>query len=117
MLNYLAAYTRLYCLYAVHQCAHFSANPKLCHEGAVKRIVPYLKGTKDKGIILHPDKQQGIKCYIDTDFAGSYTKSTADDPVSVFSQTGYVIFYFGCPVIWISSYNQRFVSPLSKPNM
>ena len=39
---------------------------------------------------------------MDTDFAGGYTRSTADDPISVFSRTGYVIFYFGCPVIWIS---------------
>ena len=61
MLNYLAACTRPDCLYAVHQCARFSADPKLCHERAIKQIVRYLKGTKDKGIILKPDKTQGIK--------------------------------------------------------
>ena len=52
MLNYLAASTRPDVLFAVHQCARFLTNPKLSHERAVKRIVRYLKGTKDKGIIL-----------------------------------------------------------------
>ena len=102
MLNYLAASTRPDCLYAVHQCARFSANPKLSHERAVKRIVRYLKGTRDKGIILKPDPDDGIKCYVDADFAGSYCDQTRDEPMSVFSRTGYVLFYFGCPVLWVS---------------
>ena len=87
MLNYLAACTRPDCLYAVHQCARFSANPNLCHERAVKRIVCYLKGTMDKGIIFKPDKEKGIKCYVNADFAGGFTRSTSDDPISVFSRT------------------------------
>ena len=102
MLNYLAASTRPDCLFAVHQCARFSANPKLSHERAVKRIVRYLKGTRDKGIILKPNPEDGIKCYVDADFAGGYCDQTRDEPVSVFSRTGYVLFYFGCPVLWVS---------------
>jgi hypothetical protein len=102
MLNYLAASTRPDCSFAVHQCARFSSNPKLSHERAVKRIIRYLKGTKDKGIILRPDQSKGVQCYVDADFAGGYSKETSDDPVSVFSRTGYVIFYFGCPLIWVS---------------
>ena len=39
MLNYLAASTRPDCLYAVHQCARFSADPRLSHERAIKRII------------------------------------------------------------------------------
>ena len=62
----------------------------------------YLKGTKDKGIILRPNPQEGIKCYVDADFAGGYSEDTKDDPMSVFSRTGYVIFYYGCPVLWVS---------------
>ena len=27
---------------------------------------------------------------------------TSDEPVSVFSRTGYVIFYLGCPIVWVS---------------
>ena len=84
-------------LFAVHQCAQFSVNPKLSHERAVKRIVRYLKGTSDKGIILRPNPQEGIKCYVDADFAGGYSEDTRDDPISVYSRTGYVIFYYGLP--------------------
>jgi hypothetical protein len=102
MLNYLAASTRPDCLFAVHQCARFSSNPKLSHERAVKRIVRYLKGTRDKGLIITPDVSKGVQCFVDADFAGGYSTSTSEDPVSVFSRTGYVIFYFNCPVIWVS---------------
>ena len=102
MLNYLAASTRPDILFAVHQCARFSANPKLSHERAVKRIVRYLKGTKEKGIIMNPDRDKGIQCFVDADFAGGYSNETKDDPVSVFSRTGYVLFYFNCPVLWVS---------------
>ena len=84
MLNYLAASTRPDCLYAVHQCARFSADPRLSHERAVKRVIRYLKGTQDKGIILSPNKDKGIQCYVDADFAGGYSTETSDDPVSVF---------------------------------
>jgi hypothetical protein len=102
MLNYLAATTRPDCLFAVHQCARFSSNPKLSHERAVKRIIRYLKGTKDKGIILKPNPSEGVKCYVDADFAGGYSSESCEDPVGVFSRTGYVIFYYGCPIVWIS---------------
>ena len=82
-------------------CA-LSANPKLQHERALKRIDRYLKGTLDKGIILRPDPNEGIKCYVDANFAGGYCNDTKDDPISVYSRIGYVIFYFGCPVLWVS---------------
>lgn len=102
MLNYLAATTRPDILYAVHQCARFSANPRLSHERAVKRIVRYLKKTRDKGIIMTPNKEKGIQCFVDADFAGGFSSETSEDPVSVFSRTGYVIYYYGCPLIWVS---------------
>jgi hypothetical protein len=102
MLNFLAASTRPDCLYAVHQCARFSADPKLSHERAVKRIVQYLKGTRDQGVILKPDATKGVQCFVDADFAGGYSSETCEEPVSMFSRTGYVIFYFNCPVIWVS---------------
>jgi len=102
MLNYLAASTRPDILFAVHQCARFSSNPKLIHERAVKRIIRYLKGTADKGIILSPNPSEGVKCYVDADFAGGYCNETRDEPISVYSRTGYVIFYLGCAVWWVS---------------
>jgi hypothetical protein len=102
MLNFLAASTRPDILFAVHQCARFSADPKLIHEQAVKRICRYLKGTSEKGIILKPEKDKGIECYVDADFAGNWQKERADDISSVLSRTGYAIFYMGCPILWVS---------------
>lgn len=102
MTNYLAATTRPDIQFAVHQCARFSANPKLSHERALKRLVRYLKGTADKGIVFKPNQSAGIQCYVDADFAGGYSTETSDEPVSVFSRTGYVIFYMGCPICWVS---------------
>ena len=102
MLNYLAASTRPDILYAVHSAARFSANPKLIHEQAVKRICRYLKGTKDQGIILKPDPNRGVDCYVDASFATEFSKERSSDPTSVLSRTGYVILYKACPIIWVS---------------
>jgi hypothetical protein len=68
----------------------------------VKRIVRYLKVTRDQGLIIKPDATKGVQCYIDADFVGGYSAETSGDPVSVFSRSGYVIFYLDCPVIWVS---------------
>jgi hypothetical protein len=47
ILNYIAARSRPDITFAVHQCARFSNNPNRQHELAVRRIVRYLKGTRD----------------------------------------------------------------------
>ena len=102
MLNYLAASTRPDILFAVHQCARFSSDPKLSHEQSVKRIVRYLKGTADKGIILSPDQNRCIECYVDADFAGAYKFEESHNPTSLLSRTGYTIYFKGCPILWVS---------------
>ena len=48
MLMYLADNTRPDIAYATHQVARYTHNPKNSHALAVKRIVRYLQGTKDK---------------------------------------------------------------------
>ena len=101
MFNYLAVSTHPDCLFAVHQCTRFTAKPKLSRERAVKRIERYLKGTKKKGLILKPDKSKVVQCYMDADFAGGFSTETCKYPVSVFSGTNYIIFYFNCPNIWV----------------
>ncbi|EJK66248.1 hypothetical protein THAOC_12847, partial [Thalassiosira oceanica] len=54
MLMYLAGHTRPDIAYAVNCCARYMFNPKRSHEEAVKRIVRYLKATKDRGMIFDP---------------------------------------------------------------
>ena len=101
-LNYLTASTRPEIACAAHQIARFSQNPKQSHEVAAKRIARYLKNTADEGIILKPDKTQGLTCYVDADFAGNWKPDQALDPRACLSRTGCVIFYANCPIIWQS---------------
>jgi hypothetical protein len=50
-LNCLAQSTRPDISYAVHQCARFSADPKIEHSRAIKAIGRYLAGTKYQGLM------------------------------------------------------------------
>ena len=87
---------------AVQQTARYCNNPKRSHEEAVKRICRYLLKMKDKGLLLKPDKGRGLECYVDADWAGSWTPKSATDPSCAHSRTGYIILYAGCPIIWAS---------------
>jgi len=98
MCNYLCM-TRPEILFAVHQCAWFSIDPRLSHEIAVKRIARYLKRTPNDGLVLKPDFSLGIQCCVDADFAGAWDKEDCTDPSSVYSRTGYVSMYAGCPIL------------------
>jgi hypothetical protein len=69
---------------------------------AAKRIGRYLAATRDKGLILKPDKNKGFECYVDADWAGNWATSDANETASALSRTGYVIYYAGCPIIWAS---------------
>ncbi|KAL7475774.1 hypothetical protein ACHAW6_001677, partial [Cyclotella cf. meneghiniana] len=46
--------------------------PCLVHEVALKRTGRYLKGTRDKGLIVEPLGTLKIGVYPDADFAGLY---------------------------------------------
>ena len=102
MLTYLFSSSRPEIGMAVHQCARFSVDPRLTHERAVMRIGKYLLETRDRGIRFKPDKSKGVECFVDADFAGSWTKEDPGNPANVLSRTGYVIFYYGCPVVYCS---------------
>ena len=64
----------------------------------------YLKKTRDKGLILNPDKAKvlDIVSYVDADFAGLWNKDEEHDPHTVRSRGGWVILVGGCPVVWRS---------------
>ena len=81
-LNFLEKSTRPDIAYAVHQCARFSVAPRKSHALAVRQIVRYLLGTKDKGIILDP-KGNNFTVWCDANFCGNWNKDTAmSDPVT-----------------------------------
>jgi hypothetical protein len=102
MLLYLSGHTRPDIAFAVHQCAWYTFQPTQRHVTALKRIGRYLKGTRDKGLIMRPSGHIHVDCYPDADFAGLYNNENAQDPHCVRSRTGYVICVANCPVIWKS---------------
>ena len=74
------------------------------HGQAVKWIGRYLLGTRTKGIQVDIQQQHSpaLDIHVDADFAGNWNKDNAESPASVISHTGFVIRYFGCPVLWES---------------
>ena len=102
MLMYLATNSRPDIAFAVHQCARFTHAPKASHATAVKRILRYLQGTKDKGMTLTPTTDMNVNCYVDADFAGTWSVEDDQEPVSVKSRSGHLITFMGCPLLWSS---------------
>ncbi len=49
-----------------------------------------------------PDPTKGIEVYEDANFAGGWDPGDAMNADNVYSQTGYVIQYAGCPIYWQS---------------
>jgi hypothetical protein len=102
-LYYLANNSHPDIQFAVHQCARYTHCSKKAHSVAVKRIVKYLLGTRDKGLILSPTKEFTLNMYADADFAGLWTANADEqDPVKVKSQSGHVILLANCPLLWSS---------------
>ena len=67
---YLTGNSRPELGFAVHQCAHYTHDPKASHENTVKRIGRYLVGTRLNGLILRPDPKLGVEMFVDVEFAG-----------------------------------------------
>jgi hypothetical protein len=102
-LNYLEKATRSDISFAVHQCARFVSDPRKEHGEAVRWLVRYLKGTKDKGTILKPMLGQDLEVYVDASFCGDWCQEeAATDRDTARSRHGYIIRYAGCPLLWKS---------------
>ena len=91
-LMYLATCTRPDIAYAVGMLARFSSKPNRSHWIAVKRVLRYLRGTSDLGILYRGDS--GILGYSDADWAG--------DPDDRKSTSGYMFLIAEGPVSWKS---------------
>ena len=101
--NYLAQTTRPDILFAVHQIAKFSSDPRKEHGEAIIYLVRYLKKTRDLGLRFKPDLKSGFECYCDADFSGNWSKTYAMyDPSTAKSRSGWVVFYARCPIIFAS---------------
>ena len=109
-LMYLACGTRPDIAFVVGQLSKHNVDPRKRHLRAAKRVVRYLKGTMEMGLIFgretanrHPREPPpyGLIGYADSNFAG--------DPEDRKSVMGYCSFLNGAVVSW-SSKKQRTVS-------
>jgi len=98
---YLEKSTRPDITYAVHQCTWYASDPKVEHAQAVRWIAWYLKGTRDKGLILHPS-EHSFECFANAEFAGNWDPQDTSNPDTARSRSGFIIKYAGCPVLWAS---------------
>ena len=72
-LIYLSTWTRIDIAYAVSALAAHMSNPSRDHHVALKHLLHYLHGTRDRGITYHANDAHGInKLYgfVDADYAG-----------------------------------------------
>ena len=63
-----------------------------------------MKETRNKGIILQPNKDGTFitNIYVDANFAGGWGSKLGTNPDSVKSRTGYIINVANVPILWIS---------------
>ena len=101
-LNYLEKATRSDIAYITHQCARFTTCPKREHGEAIRWLARYLKGTRDKGLIMRPKEGRNLEVFVDADFAGNWDPAEWSDRDTARSRHGYIIMYAGCPIIWKS---------------
>jgi hypothetical protein len=102
-------------MYAMHQIAKYSSDPRQSHGEAILYLVRYLKKTRDLRLKFKPDPKKGFDCYCDADFSGNWNKEfTPLDPSAAKSQSGWIIFYAGCPISWASKLQSQVVLSTTK---
>ena len=100
-LMYLAVSTRPDISYSIGSLARFNSKPTKEHWVALKRVLRYLKGTKDLGILYSKAEKDSCIGYTDADWAGDQ-----DDRRSI---SGYVFLLSGGAISW-KSQKQRCVA-------
>jgi hypothetical protein len=74
------------------------------HEQAVMHIEQYLLSTYGRGMMYTTVHTKGIKVFVDAKFAGGWDPGDVMNAESVYSRTGFVIQYAGCPIHWQSKF-------------
>lgn len=93
-LMWLAINTRPDIAFSVNFLARFQANPTEEHWIMLKRIMRYLNGTRNTGLIFDQKSANILDTYVDSSFM--------DDPKTKRSTSGYVIRYYGNVIAWKS---------------
>ena len=98
-INYLSAWTRPDLTFAVSQLSRFAESPGKVHMEAAKRVLRYISGTVDQGIIFAPKggpEQWGntLEAYVDANYNV--------EPERRKSTTGIYVMLGGSAVYWYS---------------
>ena len=91
-LIYLMMCTRPDIAYAVGHAARFSQNPGKAHWSAVKRILSYLSGTLNHGILFSSKGRAHLVDFTDADYAGCFDSRK--------STSGFLFLHLGGAVAW-----------------
>ena len=94
-LLYLAQTTRPDIAYVTGVLARQTSSPTTFYWNLAKRVLRYLKGSKDYAITLSKSQVNNIQAYVDSDYGGSKPKRK--------STTGFVVFCGSNLISWKSS--------------
>ncbi|KAL5526219.1 hypothetical protein ACEPAG_7558 [Sanghuangporus baumii] len=93
-LLWIASVVRPDIAFTVNVLSRYNKSPKQIHWEAAKRVLSYLKGTEDLGIIYQASDDANPVGYSDSDYAGDWADRK--------STTGFVFMFKGGPVHWQS---------------
>lgn len=79
---------------AVNKLSQFMSAPRPVHWSALRRILRFLAGTVELGILLRRAKDFGITAYYDADWGG--------DTIDRKSRTGFLVYFGGTLIAWLS---------------
>ena len=100
-LIYFCMWCRPDMAYAVSKLAKFMQNPGKPHQDALKRALRYIFATASLGLLYDfssAPKKDGVYAYYDSSFA--------DCPDTKRSTGGFVVYWSGCAVSWVSKMNR-----------
>jgi len=92
-LNWIAVGSRPDIAFVVGQLAQFLENPGRVHWEAVKRVMRYLKGTKELKLVFGRGEQRGLRAFTDADGATQEHRRAI---------SGFVVLIDGGAVSWMS---------------
>ena len=69
---YTMTQTRPDLAFAVSLLSRFASNPSQLHIGAAKRVIRYLKSSRNLGITYHGSQKGDFRGYTDADWAGDH---------------------------------------------
>ena len=98
-LQFLSNATRPDISYAVNRLAAYTANPSLQHVGAIKRLLRYLKGTRNLGIKYSVQRDQNLQ---DQNLFFGYADAAYANTDDYKSTSGYVFVVNNGAITWRS---------------